>query len=208
MYKLDLLKGRNIPKKPSRRIILLALAAFSLPVIIGFYIFTGYMEEKKVYLSQSQIINDYKLQLSEMKESEISADKILLEIHQLRKSLTDIADVLERQYQWSGILTALSRNLPEILVVDRLQVKVDTVNKPVKQKIAAKKKRNIPVPVRTLIIGMYSYSLDEGDEAVRDFIDSRPFGNSINEVIVSSREAVEVDRKKMVRYELKCPVRN
>lgn len=207
MYQINLLKRRQLPDNHWGGIVLTGIT-FIIPVVLAFAISIGYFKDRSAYNVQKEKLSDYEFQLREMDNAKIRADGVASEIQSISASLLDVSEFLGRYIQWSDILLAISENLPDTLLVNKLDVTRKTVTRLVDQRYGDKKKINILIPARTLVVSLYSIS-GEGDDASvrqlqRNLIESEAFKRSVKDVVIATREPDKISGKDVVRYELNC----
>ena len=207
MYQINMLKGRQLPEDHLAGIVLTGIA-FVIPVVLAFAISIGYFNDRSTLNAQQEKLTDYEFQLREMEEAKTRVDSVASEIQNISASLSDVGEVLGRHTQWTDILMAISDNLPDTLRVNKLDVMHRTVSRTVEQRYGDKKKINITLPARTLVVSLYSVSGDGDDAAVRDLqrslIEAEAFQRCVKDVVIAMREPDNVDGKDVVRYELNC----
>ena len=207
MYQINMLKGRQLPDDHWVGILLTGIA-FVIPVILAFTISIGYFNDRLTLNAQREKLTDYEFQLREMEDARTRVDGVVSDIQKISASLSDVGEVLGRNTQWTDILLAISENLPDTLSVNKLDVLHKTVTRTVEQRYGDKKKINILIPARTLVVSLFSFARDGGDAAVRDFqrslIESESFKRCVKDVVIAVREPVNIEGKDVVRYELNC----
>jgi len=207
MYQINMLKGSQLPEKywPS---ILLAGIAFVVPIALAFVISIAYFNDKAALVTQDEKLSDYEFQLREMEDAKKRVDSVVLAIQKKTSSLSDVEEVLGRHIQWSDILIAISENLSDTLVVDKLDVMQRKVTRTVDKRYGDKKKITISIPARTLVISLYSVSVEGDDVAVRNLqrnlIEAEAFQRCVKDVVIAVREPDNIEGKEVVRYELNC----
>jgi len=211
MYQINMLKGSQLPEKhwPS---ILLAGIAFVVPIALAFVISIAYFNDKAAIVTQDEKLSDYEFQLREMEDAKKRVDSVVSVIRKKTSSLSDVEEVLGRHIQWSDILTAISENLPDTLVVNKLDVMQRKVTKTVDKRYGDKKKITISIPARTLVISLYSVAVEGDDAAVRNLqrnlIEAEAFQRCVKDVVIAVREPDNIEGKEVVRYELNCILKN
>ena len=210
MYQINLLKAS--PKTESHwASILLTGIAFIVPLVLAFVISIAYFNDKASLVTLDEKIGDYEFQLREMDESKKRVDNVVLAIQKKTASLSDVGEVLGRHTQWSDILFAITENLPETLVLNKLDVLHRKITRSVPRRYGDKKKINISIPERTLVISLYSVSENGNDDAVRNLqknlIESEVFKRFVKDVVIAVREPDNIEGRDVVRYELNCILR-
>lgn len=207
MYQIDMLKGRQLPDNNLLGIFV-AGVAFMIPIALAFVISIGYFNGKAAISVQNDKLREYELELREMEEAKGRVDVVVSSNEKISASLADVGDVLLRHTQWTDILLAISDNLGDSLRVNKLNVMRRTVSKTVDQRYGTKKKINISVPARTLVISLYSVGGGGDDAAVRqlqkNLVEAQAFSDRVTDVVIALREPDIVDGVNVVRYELNC----
>jgi hypothetical protein len=207
MYQLDMLKGRQQPDNNLLGILFTGVA-FVIPLVLAFVISIGYFNAKAAISAQNDKLSDYECELREMEQAKGRVDTVVLRNQTISASLADVGDVLLRHTQWTDILLAISDNLPDSLRVNKLDVMRRMVTKTVDQRYGAKKKINISVPSRTLVVSLYSLGGNGDDAAVRklqkSLAETKAFSERVKDIVIALREPDVVEGTDVVRYELNC----
>jgi len=208
MITMDLLKGQALPVRSNVKGAAITGVAFSVPVVLLLMILGSYSHDRILVDTQSRVMEKYESKFDNLK-ARIEREKSLQEKRsKLNLCLAEVGDVLTNQVQWSQILMLVSENLPDSMVVDRLEVKVKQISEIVPKRSHPTRKINVPRSIRTLSISMYSLAQGEGDRAVRIFqqklMQSESFTAIIKEVVIASRVPDKNGQKDIIRYELNC----
>ncbi|MBW8015841.1 MAG: hypothetical protein FVQ82_06610 [Planctomycetes bacterium] len=207
MFQINMLNGRQLPKKHWPGVVLTGIA-FVIPVAVALTISIGYFNDRAALNVQQEKPADYDLQLRAMGDGNKRVDGVVSGIQKISTSLPDAATVLVRHTHWRDILLAISENLPDTLFVNKLDVMRRTAARAVDQRYGDKKKINILIPARILVVSLYSSSGAGDDEAVRNFqrslIETEAFQRCVKDVVIAMREPDSLEGKDIVRYELNC----
>ena len=207
MYQINMLKGRQLPGNNWPGIVVTGIA-FVIPIALAFIMSMVYFQDRTALGIEQEKLSDYEFQLREMEDARKRVDSIVLENQKMSASLSDVGEVLGRHTQWTDILLAISGNLPETLRVNKLDVIGRMVTRTVDQRYGDKKKINISIPARTLVVSLYSVSADGNDAAVRNLqrslVKSEVFRECVKDVVIAMREPDKIAGKDVVRYELNC----
>jgi hypothetical protein len=207
MYQIDMLKGRQLPGNSLLGVLFTGIT-FVIPIALAFVISIEYFDGRAYISAYDDKLSDYEFQLREMDEAKVRVDTVVLENQKISASLADVGEVLLRHTQWTDILVAISDNLPDSLRVNKLNVMRRTMTKTVDQRYGPKKKINISVPARTLVVSLYSVGGDGDDVAVRklqkSLVEAKAFSDRVKDVVISLREPDVVEGADVVRYELNC----
>jgi len=207
MYQINLLKGSSSSGK-HLPVALFAGVAFVIPLALAFAISVGYLNGRSSLRVQKEKLTDYEFRLREFQESRRYLDNVVARTRKMSASLSDVSCVLSGSTQWTELLLAITYGLPENLLVERLDVRQGKITKSIEKKDGAKKKMNIIVPVRTLVLSLYSVSPGGDDAGVREFrkslLGSAVFKGAVKDVVIAVREPDRIEGKDVVRYELNC----
>jgi len=212
MFTIDLLKGKGIPIKSGPEGIAISVVTFTVPVIIAIVMFGRYVHTNIITSIQKQGVAIYETrfdQLSDAVESQTSLEK---EKKAINSSLLEVSSSIGRYTQWSPILATLVKNIPDSMVLTRLEVKQSSTKRKVPAKKDPKKMVNITVPVKMLkmsICGSPQSTLtpDKFDRAVRVFRNrlrsSTSLGQKLEDIKVS-QQLSKLEGEDVVCYEMDC----
>lgn len=207
MYEIDMLKGREAAGNNWFGMVLTG-AAFFMPVALAFVISIGYFNDKASISAYREEVSDYEFQLREMEGEKKRIDGVTSKNEKQSAWLGDVGEVLSRHSQWTNILMAIRENLPDSLLVNKLDVNRKMVTMVVDQRYGDEKKINVSVPVRTLVISLYSTNGQSDDAAVRGFqrslVAAEAFRKRVKDVVIALRKPDVVEGRDVVRYELNC----
>ncbi len=207
MYQIDMLKGRQLPDN-SLLGILFTGVAFIIPVALVLVMSIGYFSDRAAIGAHNDKLIEYEFQLRGMELGKGRVDALVSKKQKISVVISDVGDVLLRHTQWTDILLAISDNLPESLRVNKLNVMRRTVSRNVDQRYGVKKKINISIPARTLVVSLYSLGVDGDDVAVRqlqkNLVEAKAFSDRVKDVVIALREPDIVEGADVVRYELNC----
>jgi hypothetical protein len=206
-FTIDLLRGQGIPQQRKLSGIVISVISAALPVLIVIAIF-GFSSHNKIAISRM------KAELTEL-ESKTSALSDALEFQQAmdkEKSyqtlcLSEIKTTIDKFKQWSPVLATMVENMPDSVILTELAVKQETVTKKVPRKDNPKEMVEINVPVTFMSLKMYSDSLSNNDEAIREFRDylytSPSLGSKLDKVSVSKESGI-LENQNVAFYLMNC----
>ncbi|UCF43546.1 MAG: hypothetical protein JSV99_01055 [Planctomycetota bacterium] len=207
MFTIDLLKGQGIPKKSGPEGILVAVATFAIPLVAGMVMFGFYVSDRIVTSVRKQEIANYQASIDGLSDAAELQESFTREKGLLGGCLSEVAGSLCSHSQWSGVLVTLVENMPDSMVLTKLEVKQSSVKKKVPQKDDPKKMIDISVPVRTLRMSVCGSSEQNYDDEIRDFRNRLRF----SELLVSRLEDIRVaqgveklEDRDVVSYEIDC----
>jgi hypothetical protein len=207
MFTIDLLKGRGIPVKSGPEGVAVAAFALAAPVIAAMIIFGCYISSGINISVQRQQVSNYQAKIEELSEAVELQKAFEKEKAAINGCLSEVASNIGRYTQWTPVLAALAQNMPSSIVLTKLDVKQQLLNKKVAQKEGAKKKPEAAVPVTMLQIGVSGNPGQNCDKAVKDFQESLRFspllGPRIEDIKVSQQADTRGGRD-VISYEIEC----
>ena len=207
MFTIDLLKGQGVPAKSRPEGIAIAATALAVPIIIAIVMFGLYLRNKIIISIQKQTIVNYETKIDELSDAVELQKSFESEKNAVSSCLSEISTSIGRHTQWSPVLTALVKNMPDSVVLTDLEVKQSSVKRKVPKKDDPKKMIDISVPVRTLRINVCGNPQSDCDKAVRDFRDrlrsSALLGPKLENIRVSQRSGT-LESRDVVSYQIEC----
>ena len=208
MFTIDLLKGQGVPMRSSREGIAIAAVTFTVPVIIAMVLLGLYMSDGIAMLTRQREIVNCKKRISALSDAMELQKSFEKDKNIASSSLSEVKSSIGRHTQWSPVLRALVKNLPDSLVLTKLEVKQRSVKIKVPQEGDPKQTVDITVPVRTLRMSVRGRPHSACDKAVRDFRDRLRFstllGPRIDGDIKVSQKSSNLEGRDVVSYEMDC----
>jgi hypothetical protein len=207
MFTIDLLKGRGIPPKSRPQDIAVAVTAFAVPVIVAVIMFGCYVSDSIIISIQKQKITNYQAKSDELTDAVELQKTYEKEKRVVSGCRSDITTALGGYTQWSPVLVTVVENLPDSVVLTKLEIKQHNIKKKVPQKNDSKKMVDVSVPARTLQISVSGSSQNNCDKAVRDFRDqlrsSQAIGAKLDDIVVSQKFDT-LQGQNGVSYDIDC----
>ena len=207
MYKVDLLKGEGIPIRSRPGGIAFACLVIAVPLIVGTAMVSIFAEHRIVSSVQQQQLTRLHRVITTL-EPALEASRVLEDRKTLGLNLLgDVKTALGQRAQWSPILVAVVENLPESLVLTKLQAHQSLVRRQVPSRHDPGSMIDISVPARALEIGVHGADAHTASQAVRSFQDrlrSAPIMEPWLDALTVSQEAQTLDGQEVVSYELNC----
>jgi hypothetical protein len=207
MYTIDLLKGQGVPTKSGPKGVIVGVVTFAIPLIAGMVMVGFYVSDRIVTKVRQQEIASYQASIDKLSDAAELQKSFTAEKALLNGCLSEVASSLGNHSQWSGILVTLAENMPDSMMLTKLEVKQSSVKKKVPQKDDPKKMIDISVPVRTLHMSVCGNTAENYDEQVRDFRNRLRF----SELLVSKLEDIRVAQgveklgdRDVTSYEIDC----
>lgn len=207
MFTIDLLKGQGIPAKAGPEGILFGVLASAVPLILGLAMFGFYISDKIVTSVMEKEIANYEASMSRLSEAAELQKSYEKEKDAIERCLSEVASSIGNHCQWSPVLATLAENMPDSMVLTKLEVKQSSVKKKVPRKDDPKKMVDVSVPVRTMHMSLCGTSEDNYDQEVRDFRNRLRFSELLVSRLQDIRVAQGVDKldgRAVVSYEIDC----
>ena len=207
MFTIDLLKGQNVPIKSRPEGIAIAAVTFAVPVIIAMVMFGFYLRTKIVMSVQKQGIINYDKKIAKLSDAVELQKSFEDEKNIINSNLSEVASAIGRHTQWSPVLVTLVKNLPDSVVLTKLEVKQKSIRRRIPKKDDPQQMIDVSVPVRTLQINICGSSRSSCDKAVKDFGDSLRLSTLLGpkiEDIKFSQGTDKLDGRDVVSYKIDC----
>ncbi len=207
MFTIDLLEGQGIPIRSRPGGIVIATVTFAVPVIIGIVMFRFYLSDRITISIQKQEIVNYEAKINKLSEAVNLQKSFEKEKNAINGSMLEVSSSIGGYTQWSPILMTLVKNMPDSMVLTRLEGKQKYTKVKVPKKDAPKEMVDISIPLRTLHIGISGNPHYNCDKAVKSFRDRLRFSTLLEQRLEDIRVSQEVDTRHgqdIVHYEIDC----
>jgi hypothetical protein len=207
MFTIDLLKGQGIPIKSQPEGIVVTAATFAVPFIIAIVMFGFYLSNRIIISVQKQEIANYEVKIDELSGAVELQKSFEQEKGVINSCLSEVSSSFERHAQWSPVLVTLVKNMPDSMVLTKLEVKHDSVRRKVPRKDDPQKTIDVSVPVRTLQMNVSGSPQQNSDKAVKNFRESLLLSALLRpklEDIRVSQKSDTLDGQDVVSYEIDC----
>lgn len=207
MFTIDLLKGQGIPRKSGPEGIALVVVTFAVPACVAIVLFSCYLRNAVTISIQKQGIASYQTKTDKLSDAVKTYESLKGQQSLYTNCLSEVKSSIVGRAQWSPVLATVVENLPDPVVLTKLEVIEQHIKRKVPQKDDPKKTVDISVPVRTLKISVAGNPQYNSDAAVRDFRDrllqSRFLEDKLQGINVSQASGTLEDRE-VVCYEIDC----
>ena len=207
MFTIDLLKGEGIPLKSRPEGIAIGALAFGVPIIVGIAMFGFYLSNSVAMSIQRQDITKYTEKTNKLSKAVKLQESLEKEKAFIGSSLAEVASSISRHTQWSPVLATLVRNMPNSMVLTKLEVKQRPVKKQIRSKEDPNKKVTISIPARTLQMNVSLSRQIDYDKAVKDFRDRLFYSSFLAPKLENIRVSQGFDTlegQDVVSYTLDC----
>lgn len=207
MFTIDLLKGQGIPTKSRPEGIAVTAVTFAVPVIIAVVMFGFYLSNRIVISVQKRRIVNCQASIDKLSDAAELQKSFEQEKEAIASCLSEVASALGGHAQWSDILVTLVENMPDSMVLTRLEAKERSIKRKVPKKDNPEKTVDISVPVRTLQMNVSGSPRSDCDKVVRDFRNRLRFSGLLEpklEDIKVSQKSDKLEGQDVVSYEIEC----
>ena len=207
MFTIDLLKGEGIPLKSRPEGIAVGALAFGVPIIVGIAMFGFYLSNSVAMSIQRQDITKYTERTNKLSEAVKLQESLEKEKAAIGSSLAEVASSVGRHTQWSSVLATLVRNMPDSMVLTKLEMKQRFVKRQIRSKEDPNKKVTISIPARTLQMNVSLSRQIDYDKAVKDFRDRLFYSSFLAPKLENIRVSQGFDTlegQDVVSYTLDC----
>jgi hypothetical protein len=207
MFTIDLLKGQGIPIKNRPWGVAIAALAFAVPILVAMAILGFYLSNKIVIRVARQEIVNYEKNIEALSDAVELQKSFEAEKNNINNCLSEVLSSMGRHTQWSPVLATVVENMPDSMVLTRLEVKQRSVNKKVPKKEDPNKMIDVSVPVNTLQMSVSGRLQANNDKAVKDFKDrlrlSALLAPKLEDIVVSQKSDT-FEGQDVVSYEIDC----
>ena len=208
MFTIDLLKGQGIPRRSRPEYIAVFGVVCAVPVIIAIVLLGLYLSNGVAISLMKGKIVDYSEQLSGLADAVEFQKSFEKNKKKLNEELSEALDSAGLYSQWSDVVAMLADNIPDSLVMTRLELKRRFVKIKVPDKKNPKVILSATVPARTLSINVSGSPYSNIDKTVRDFKDRLwslipKAALELDEIRVS-QEGDKLEEYDVVSYNIDC----
>ena len=207
MFTIDLLKGQGVPIRSGPEGIAVVVVTLVVPVVVAIVMLGCYLHSSIVMSIQKQDILNYETKIEELGDAVQLQKSFEQEKSQINNCLSEVASSIGSHTQWSPIVAAVVRNMPDSMCMTKLKVEQRFVKKQVPSEENPLMMVEITVPAKTLQIGVCAVQHSNSSVVIRDFRDSLRTSLLLQpelENIRVSQKAGKLDDKEVVSYEINC----
>jgi len=151
MHNIDLLKGEGIPAKTTLASVFFVALAVIVPIIISAVMLSFYLLNNiKIDVGLNSIAKSEE-QIAISKPDMLKTITLEQEINRLAKRLKEVSRCVDTFAQWSPILIALSEEMPDEMIMNRLETLSATGRTTGRKNNDPNKPAVIPMPKRSII---------------------------------------------------------
>lgn len=206
-FTIDLLKGRGLPVKNRPEGVAAGVVIFAVPVIAAIVIFGCYLTDSVAMSVQKQQISNYRQKTKDLADA-VEIQRSFEQKQDLLSSyLSEVSQSVSRHCQWSPVVAMVVENMPDSMILTKLQVEQNYVRKQITKKTTPPERVTVTLPERTLHIVLSGDSQSGYEEAVREFRDrlrcSALLESRLDDIRVSQK-IDSFDGRDVVSYKIDC----
>jgi len=206
-YTIDLLKGEGIPIPCRPGGIAMACLIVVLPLLLGLGMTSYYMDGEVIVSIEKQQLGKLEAATNNLAAALQKKESLERQKAQAIGRLSDIKAAIEGYTQWTPALGAVVDNLSDVLILTRLEARLDSVRRKVPSKDDPARKVEVSVPVRTLklcVAGRQAATSLDAVQNLQESLRSSPAIGPILDTITVSQNAAILGNQQAVLYELEC----
>ena len=185
----------------------IAVAAFVVPILVAMVMLGFYTSNRIVIKVTRQEIVNYETNIKTLSDAVKLQGSLEKEKNDTSSCLSEVLSSVGRHTQWSPVLVTMVENMPDSMVLTRLEVKQNSVNKQVPKRENPKEMMTVSVPASTLRMSVSGRSQADSDKAVKDFKDrlrlSALLAPKIEDIVISQKTDT-FEGKDVVSYDIDC----
>jgi uncharacterized protein YcfL len=211
MFTIDLQKGAGLPPKNRPLIVALAMVPFVIPLLGTVVMAACWMHNKTLITTQQKVIQENRQKISGLKNDLLRYKQTTGQIEYANQQFGDIAETLQCRIQYTPFLVGLVENLPESLVISKLDMdRTDQRKTQTDPKTGNTKE--IVVVQRKLRMVVSGPATDGTDNAVKQYVQklsgSPVLMKEVIDVRVTSRNNNTVNGQNYALYEIECAMKD
>jgi hypothetical protein len=208
MYKIDLLKGQGVPIKHRRGGVVMIVATFAVPGLLFAAAYTQYVVNR-VNISRIEArVTDRQNQIDRLRQAVVQRKQLEKQEGVMNDSIDEIAKQVVKHEQWSEVLKALVQNLPDSLMMSRIEVKQSSTTKMVPDPVDPNKTKTAAFASRTMLVSLLGNSRFNNIGLVRDYIhavgETEPVASRISDIRISGQDNEKIGNNEWTRYDIDC----
>lgn len=207
MFTIDLLKGQGIPIKSRPEGTAVAAITFAVPILAAMVMLGFYLSNRIIISTKRQEIVNYEKHINTLSDAVELQKSFEVEKNNINSCLSEVLSSIGRHTQWSPIMAIVVKNMPDSIVLTKLEVKQRSVKIKVPKKDDPNKMIDVSAPARTLEMSVSGRPQADNDKAVKDFKDRLRFSASLApklEDIIVSQKSDTFEGQDVVSYEIDC----
>jgi Tfp pilus assembly protein PilN len=207
MFTIDLLKGKGIPIKRRPWGAAIAALAFVVPIVVAAVMFGFFLSNRIVIEVARQEISNYEKNIATLSDVVEMQKAFETEKNNINSCLSESSSYLSKYAPWSPVLAVIAENIPDSMILTKLEMKQKIVKKSVPKKDNPKQTENVDAYARTLDMAITGRTQASSGKEVQNFKDrlrhSALLARELEEINVSQQPAT-LDGQDVVSYDISC----
>lgn len=208
MFTIDLLKGYGVPARSRPEYIVISMVTLIVPIVVALIMLGCYLANSITTSVQKQKVNVLSARIDDLSEAVSTYEKFEGDKKTCRAGISEVANSIDQYSQWSPVLVEIAENIPDSVILTRLEVSKGFVKKKVpKEGGIAGEMVNVSVRVRTLQLDVCGDPGTDYDQAVKDFkqalADSTLLGPKLQDIVVS-QDLDKLGGQEVALYSIDC----
>jgi Tfp pilus assembly protein PilN len=207
MHEIDLLRGSGIPKRTT----LGGIGAGVLGVLVPCLLVAGavykYTHDRTIVEILQRAVASEQAKIDNLSDAITQNKTLATDRDRIFAQLRKVSSRLKDYNQWSPVLEAIVRNMPESMVLMTIAVERSDIRRSVESEKNPGKKKVVAVPSRTLIVtlgGLPEHNCDDAVKALRSELkQSSVLGPKLEEIVVSQGTGY-LNGIEIVSYKMRC----
>ncbi len=208
MFTIDLLKGQGIAAKSKIEHIVVASLTISMLVIVVIVMLGFYLSNGVAMAMDKQQAANYEEKIAKFSKAVKMQKSFESEKEAVRYSLSEVSSSINRFTQWSPVIMTMVENMPDSMILTKLELKPRKVKRLIPQKDNPGNMVNVGVLINMLNISVCGSPRTNYDKEVRAFSDRLSSSELLKESRLEEiRVSQKVDKERgqdVVIYEMEC----
>jgi hypothetical protein len=207
MFTIDMLKGKALPIKIKPFGIVMAVVTSAIPVLITVVIIGLHIHSRVVTSIKENEVVALEAKIEKLSDAVTLQKALESQKMYFTSCISEIKSSIKRFTQWSPILTALVKDMPNSVVLTDLEIRRKSIRKKVPDKTDPAKLVDKDIPITTVRLIVSDVEQSNNDKAIQDFKDSICSSSVIGpklEKITVSRESEMGRERSVVKYMIDC----
>ncbi|UCG58447.1 MAG: hypothetical protein JSU70_02860 [Phycisphaerales bacterium] len=211
MHTIDLLNGAGaVHRRTTLSGLGLAIVVGLVPCLLAAGALYQYWHNRTILMTLERVVVADQPKASDLADPVVSHAALAKDRNRLAEKLGEVASRVEHYNQWSPVLVALAKNMPDGMFLTTLAAERANIPKAVPSDEYPEKTQVVSIPSRTLVLTVGGPTDRNCDAAVKEFtnqLEQSTFLGPKLEDIVVSQEAGRLNGAPIVLYKMKCVFR-
>ncbi len=169
MHTIDLLKGEGLPAKTTLGSVLVTAIIFVLPLLAGAVLAGMYSIDKTELDVMQRQIDHYKKTITESEPNVKRLREMEKQANTYTARLGEVQKCVVTYLQWTPVLIAVAKNMPDKMVINRVAVTSDESKYTGRRNTDPNKPLTIPIPQRKMTVELSGTGTEACTTFVQDY---------------------------------------